>query len=172
MIAMVLLLALAGCSPAPARPAATQTAQAPEEDERRHPPAMPVGVELTSRPGEAGVREFVSAFLEARVAGDAPRARDFLSPTALDQFAQGDGGLTLTGTPGPRFARWEFAAPDAADAVTAADASSWEVRVRIHTAETQGEKSSACEEILFVGPGPDASGIQRPWIVRGARRSS
>ena len=148
--ASLLLLALA-CAPSASQPAGPAPPREPEE--RRHPPAMPLPVELPAQPGEAGVRDFVAAFLKARVAGDAPRARDFLSPTALEQYEKGTGGLSLTGN--PRFTEWELAA------VEAGDADSWEVKVRMN----------GYREILFVGPGPDASGAQRPWIVRGARRT-
>jgi hypothetical protein len=97
--------------------------------------------------------------MKARVAGDEPRARDFLSPTALEQYGQGEGGLTLTGT--SRFAGWDFVS------VNAADANAWEVTVRVR----QEGAGSTFQETLFVGPGPDASGAQRTWIVRGAARS-
>ena len=120
-----------------------------------NPPPLPAPVSLPSAPGEAGVREFVTAFMKARAEGNAPRARDFLSPTALEQYEKGENGLTLTGP----LTGWDFVT------VRAADASSWEVTVRVR------EGSSTFQEILFVGPGPDASDTQRPWIVRGALRS-
>lgn len=170
-MAGALLFALAAAC-AQAAPPAARAAPAPstarpvpgEPGEATHPPAMPVPVALPAQPGEAGVREFVGELMKARLAGDAARARDFLSPTALEQYARGEGGLTLTApSTGPLFADWDFAAVDAADA------SSWEVRVRI---QLTGQEGSIFEETLSVGPGPDASETQRPWIVRGARRSS
>lgn len=165
MAAAVLALALAACSPEARAPSpdaasqpATRPALPPEEEPQIHPPAIPAPVSLPSAPGEAGVREFVTAFLKVRVEGDTPRARDFLSPTALEQYEKGENGLILTGTSGQPFAGWDFVS------VHAADASSWEITVRV----TGG---STFQETLFVGPGPDASDTQRPWIVRGALRS-
>jgi hypothetical protein len=169
MAGALLLAFAAACAqaatPAPAAPAPSTARPVPgEPGEAAHPPAMPVPVELPARPGEAGVREFVGELMKARLAGDAARARDFLSPTALEQYARSEGGLTLTApSTGPLFADWDFAAVDAADA------SSWEVRVRI---QLTGQRAQTLEETLFIGPGPDASETQRPWIVRGARRSS
>jgi hypothetical protein len=164
--AAALILALAACSPearAPSPAAApqptTQRAIPPEEEPHTHPPPLPAPVSLPSAPGEAGVREFVTAFLKARVEGNTPRARDFLSPTALEQYEKGENGLTLTGTAGQPFTGWDFVT------VLAADASSWEITVRVR------QDGSTFQETLFVGPGPDASETQRPWIVRGALRS-
>lgn len=163
MAATVLALALTACSsearapsPEPVPQPATQRPIPPEEEPHAHPPPLPAPVSLPSAPGEAGVREFVTAFMKARAEGNAPRARDFLSPTALEQYEKGENGLTLTGQP---FTGWDFVT------VRAADASSWEITVRVR------EGGSTVQETLFVGPGPDASDTQRPWIVRGALRS-
>lgn len=156
-----ILAAFLACAPAPP-PSSEPAAQARREPaEPEHPPALPAPVSLPSSPGEAGAREFVAAFLDARVRGDQPRARDFLSPTALEQYERGEGGLAL----GASGARWELVS------FNAADASSYEATVRIHDNMAGGEGSSF-EEVLFVGPGPDASGAQRPWIVRGASRAA
>lgn len=154
-VALPIFLVLAACA-APGGPAAQEPAQAP--DEREHPPAVPAPVSLPSEPGEAGVRAFLEEFMEARVRGNQPRARDFLSSTALEQYGQG--GLPLTGTEGARLTRWELVS------LNAADASSWEVKVRLHS-----ESGPPAEETLFIGPGPDTSETQRAWIVRGAMRS-
>jgi hypothetical protein len=161
MVGALLFAGLVACAPVTS-PAAGRPVPG-EPGEAAHPPAMPVPVELPARPGEAGVREFVTELMKARLAGNAARARDFLSPTALEQYDRGAGGLTLTAASGQRFTAWDFAA------VEAADASSWEIRVRI---DLTGQEAQTFEETLFVGPGPDASETQRPWIVRGARRSS
>jgi hypothetical protein len=170
---LVLAAGLAACTPSPAPggdPAqAAESAQAaaepapaasPEPAEPEHAPALPAPVSLPSAPGEAGVRAFVTEFMEARVRGDEPRARDFLSPTALEQYGQGGGDLKLTGSAGQEFTRWELLT------LNAADASAWEVGVRLHPGS-----GTAVEETLFIGPGPDTSETQRAWIVRGATRS-
>ena len=169
---LVLLMPMAGlaaCTPSPAPggdPAqASEAAQAAqtvsaEPVEPEHPPALPAPVALPADPGEAGVSAFVTEFMEARVRGDEPRARDFLSSTALEQYDQGEGGLALAGAGGQGFARWELLA------LNAADASAWEVEVRLHAKD-----GTVVEETLFVGPGPDTSETRRTWIVRGATRS-
>jgi hypothetical protein len=87
------------------------------------------------------------------VAGDATRARDFLSPTALDQYDRHEKGLTFMAM---SFTGFEILS------VNAADANSWEVRVRIR------REDEPTYEVLFVGPGADTSDTQRTWIVRGA----
>jgi hypothetical protein len=124
---------------------------------------MPIGVGLPSEPGEAGVRAFVTEFMATRQRGNAARARDFLSPTALEQY--GAGKLSLAGGADGRSAtRWEIVS------LNAADASSWEVQVRLfYPGGTEGDVQ--LDETLFIGPGPDASGAQRVWIVRGATES-
>jgi hypothetical protein len=104
---------------------------------------------------EAGARAFVERFLEARQKGDEAGARAFLSAIARDQFDKGEGGLALLGS----FDGWELVS------VNAADASSFEVTVRVR--EPAG---GSFEETLFVGPGPDFDNVQRPWVVRGAMR--
>lgn len=153
-------LALAACSgggaavpsseqPAASGPATQPTATPADPDPNRHPPAIPLPADLLpSEPGEEGARAFVAAFLEARE-GDAARARDFLAPTALEQTA----AASLTGASG-----WEIVS------FAAADANSYEVRVRGRSG------AGTVEETLFVGPGNDASGASRVWIVRGIAR--
>lgn len=158
--ALPLFLILVACA-APgggSSPSAQEPAQEAAPDGPEHPPALPAPVSLPSEPGEAGVRAFLDEFMAARIRGDQPRARDFLSSTALEQYGQGS--LTLTGTEGARLTRWELVS------LNAADASSWEVKVRLHP-----ESGSPAEETLFIGPGPDTSETQRAWIVRGAMRS-
>lgn len=155
---LVALLLLCGAC---ARDAATtQAAQPPEPtpeaiepEPRVIPPALPIPVEIPSEPGEAGVRDFVTTFMDVRLTGDDVRARDFLSPNALEQY--GKEGLPLTAM---SFTGWELVS------LNAADANSWEARVRIRREDDQ------VDELLFVGPGADASGAQRTWIVRGVAR--
>lgn len=148
---IALLLSLASCT----RDAATSgPAETPLESEPRMvPPALPIPVEIPAEPGEAGVRDFVTTFMDVRLTGDDVRARDFLSPTALEQYGKQDLPLTSMS-----FTGWDLVS------LNAADASSWEARVRIRREDDQ------IEELLFVGPGADASGAQRTWIVRGAAR--
>lgn len=160
-LAMALVTGLCACPSAPAReaaqtpPEAKPTPRALPDEPRRHPPALPAPVGLPSEPGEAGLREFLAAFLQARVIGDATRARDFLSPTALDQYERHEKGLNLVAI---SFTGFELLS------VKAADANSWEVRVKMR------REDEPVEEMLFVGPGADTSGTQRTWIVRGAGR--
>jgi len=147
---LIALLLLCGAC---AREAATPAAQTSEP--RAVPPALPVPVEMPSDPGEAGVRDFVTMFMDVRLTGDDVRARDYLSPTALEQYAAPKDILPLTSM---SITGWDLLA------LNAADASSWEARVLIRREDDQ------VEELLFVGPGPDAGGAQRPWIIRGVAR--
>lgn len=146
---IALLLLPAACARDMAVPAADQRALAPEP--RMVPPSLPVPVEMPDEPGEAGVRDFVTMFMDVRLTGDDVRARDYLSPNALDQYGKPQ-SLPLTSM---SFTGWDLLA------LNAADANSWEARVRIRREDDQ------VEELLFVGPGADASGAQRAWIVRG-----
>lgn len=161
--ALLVALALIACAPGPPPAASAPHARPETPGEPAHPPAMPIGVGLPSDPGEAGVRAFVTAFLEARQQGNAARARDFLSSTALEQF--GEGKLQLTGgADGRSISRWEILS------LQAADANSWEAKVRLfHPGGTEGDVQA--DEMLFIGPGEDASGARRTWIVRGAEAS-
>jgi hypothetical protein len=112
------------------------------------------------------VRAFVTEFMEARMRGDEPRARDFLSANALEQF--GPGGMSLTGgAEGRSFDRWELGT------LNAADASSWEVQVKVYYpgGPPGPEGDVSFMETLFIGPGLDTSDTQRAWIVRGATES-
>lgn len=162
-VALLCVAALAGCSrektdtaetAQPAPPPTTAPAAPPEPD--RYP-------QQTS-PGEEGARKFVQAFMRARLRGNAPRARAFLSNDALAQFNTGQGGLALTGpSADAAFTDWEFGT------VKMADASSFEINVRV-TQDAPGGGTGAFEETLFVGPGPDFQQEQRPWIIRGAQR--
>ena len=160
-LALALGTGLCACPSAPAREAAstpatpTPTPPALPDEPRMHPPALPAPGALPSASGEAGVREFLAAFLQARVIGDDTRARDFLSPNALDQYERHEQGLNLLAM---SYTGFEILS------VNAADANSWEVRVRLR------REDEPVEEMLFVGPGADASGTQRTWIVRGAGR--
>lgn len=146
------LLAFCACARDAGTSGAAQTS-AIESEPRAVPPALPVPVEIPSDPGEAGVRDFVTTFMDLRLTGDDVRARDFLAPTALAQYGRPDLPLTSMS-----FTGWELLS------LNAADANSWEARVRIRREDDQ------IEELLFVGPGADASGAQRVWIVRGAAR--
>lgn len=142
------ILALGACTRDAAPPA-----PAIESEPRAIPPALPIPVEIPAEPGEAGVRDFVTTFMDLRLTGDDVRARDFLSPTALEQYGKPELPLTSMS-----FTGWDLLS------LNAADANSWEARVRIRREDDQ------FEELLFVGPGADASGAQRTWIVRGAAR--
>lgn len=147
---LLALLILAGCVreatqlPQETQPAPLPSASASAPDA----PTQPADL------SEAGARAFVERFLEARQKGDEAGARASLSAIARDQFEQGEGGLKLLGP----FADWEVVA------VNAADASSFEVQVRLR------EAGGTFEETLFVGPGPDSGNVQRPWVIRGAMR--
>jgi hypothetical protein len=152
--ALLPLLALLCACPREGPPSG-RAAPARESEPRDVPAAIPVPVGLPSEPGEAGARDFVSAFLELRVRGDEPRAKDFLSENALAQFEKREKGLALTSM---SYTGWELVA------LRAADASSYEATVRIR------REDEPVEEMLFIGPGPDTSGAQRTWIVRGAAR--
>jgi hypothetical protein len=153
---LIALLLLSGaCARDAATTTSSQTPEAIEPEPRVIPPALPVPVEMPSEPGEAGVRDFVTMFMDVRLTGDDVRARDFLAPTALEQYAAPKDILPLTAM---SFMGWDLLA------LNAADANSWEARVRIRREDDQAE------ELLFVGPGPDASGAQRPWIIRGVAR--
>lgn len=164
--ALVLLLALGGCvreqvSP----PVDTQAAPLPSSSPRqteplKHPPTVALPELATApEPGtEKGARDFVTGFMQSRMARDERLARGFLSPTADGQFARGEGGLTLTAT----YAGWDFVS------VNAADASSFEITVRVREKGAGGE--TVHTETLFVGPGPDLQGTQRPWVVRGVMK--
>lgn len=154
LLLAAVLLALPTCARESAKPAAGAP-QARESEPKDTPPAIPVPVDLPSQPGEAGVRAFVTVFMDLRMKGEEPQARDFLSQAALEQFERREGGLALTSM---SFTGWDLVS------VEAADASSYEVRVRFH------REDEPTEEILFVGSGPDASGAQRTWIVRGVAR--
>ena len=154
---LVLLLLAPGCG---RREAAPPPAPAADEAAPEATAADP-----TVRPGEEGARSFVSEFMQARLAWDEDRARSFLSENAFGQYRLGEGGLLLTGEDEPRFTGWEIVS------LAAADASSYEIVLRVDEGLARGvEPGSAFEEVLFVGPGPDRQGRQRPWIVRGAER--
>ncbi|MFL6202923.1 MAG: hypothetical protein ACJ76J_27465 [Thermoanaerobaculia bacterium] len=146
---IVLLLLPSACARDMAAPAPDQ--KAVESEPRMVPPSLPAPVEMPTEPGEAGVRDFVSTFMDLRITGDDVRARDYLSPNALEQYGKPQ-SLPLTSM---SFTGWDLLS------LNAADANSWEARVRIRREDDQ------VEELLFVGPGADASGAQRAWIVRG-----
>lgn len=151
-ILLLALLVLPACARDAATPDATATGTPAREGEPREtPPAIPAPI--PSQPGEAGVREFVNTLMDLRMRGEEPQARDFLSPAAQEQFKRREGGLALTSM---SFMGWELVS------VEAADANSYEVRVRFKL------EDESTEELLFVGPGEDASGTKRAWIVRGA----
>lgn len=150
--ALLLLLASVACAP---------DTQPPSVDE---PPLATAPVmSAEPEPGtEKGAREFATAFLQARMARDERLARTSLSPTALDQYGKGEGGLALVD---PEVTTWDFVS------VQAADANSYEVKVAIWERTPDQSAETSFTETLFVGPGPDAQGRQRPWIIRGATRS-
>lgn len=157
VLAMTLGTGFCACASPPAREVESTPGTPPalQDEPRMHPPAIPAPVGLPSAPGEAGLREFLAEFLQARVAGNAARSRDFLSTTALDQFERHEKGLNLVAI---SFTGWELLS------VKAVDADSWEVRVRMR------REDEPTEEMLYVGPGVDTSGTERTWIVREAGR--
>lgn len=154
------LLGLLLASPTPPSP---PPPPAPSEVQRLPPTVAAPELATEPEPGtEKGARSFVTSFMQARMARDDRRAGSFLSSAARKQFGEGEAGLALTGSPEVRFTGWDFAA------VKAADASSFEVQVKIRSRE--GRAETAFTETLFVGPGPDATGTQRPWVIRGVKR--
>ena len=166
--ALVLVLAAgAGCvrestmraqeaSPAPL-PSASQAQRLP-------PIAAAPELAVEPEPGtEKGARDFVTGFLQSRMARNAPQAGTYLSANARDQYAKGEGGLALTGSSKAGFAGWELVS------AAAADANSYEVKVRLSEPGNDLSPGISYVETLFIGPGPDFEGRQRPWVVRGAR---
>lgn len=123
----------------------------PEPESTAAPPAAsPPPANIPSQPGEEGARAFVAAFMDLRIAGEEPRAEQYLASTARPQF--GPAAIPLTSM---AYTGWELVS------FAAADASSYEVRVRIR------REDEPIEEILFVGP---SEGTPRAWTVRGAMR--
>jgi hypothetical protein len=163
---LVFLLALGGCvreqvSPPVDTQAAPLPSASPQQTEPLKQPPTVALPELAAAPEpgtEKGARDFVTGFMQSRMARDERLARAVLSPTARDQFDRGEGGLTLTAA----YAGWDFVS------VNAADASSFEVKVRVREKGAGGETTHT--ETLFVGPGPDTQGTQRPWVVRGVTK--
>lgn len=152
---------LAETKPAPL-PSAASSAPPPEKLEPQKLPPTVAEPELATAPEpgtERGARAFVTSFLQARMAGDDRIARSHLSAIARDQYEKGEGGLALTAPPGSRFSGWDFVS------VQMIDASSFEVKLTM-----RGPGGAAHTETLFVGPGPDLDGAQKPWIIRGAMR--
>ncbi|HEV2845141.1 MAG TPA: hypothetical protein VG477_09875 [Thermoanaerobaculia bacterium] len=153
---LVLLFACVACAretPAPPAESPAAAVVAPK------PSAGP-------EPGtEKGARDFVAAFMKARMARYERLVRTWLSPTALAQYDKGEGGLGLMETAASRFTGWDFVS------VEAVDANSFEVMVEIREQPAGGKVKASFNETLFVGPGPDLKGQQRPWIIRGAMRS-
>jgi hypothetical protein len=147
--------------PAPLPSAASSAPPPPKLEPQKLPPTV-AEPELATAPEpgtERGARAFVTSFLQARMAGDDRLARTYLSAIARDQYEKGEGGLALTAPPGSRFSGWDFVS------VQSIDASSFEVKLTV-----RGPGGAAHTETLFVGPGPDLDGAQKPWIVRGAMR--
>jgi hypothetical protein len=148
-VLLALLLAFAAC---------TRDASPPAETPSPAPAAVFAPTTPPSQPGEDGARAFVAAFMDNRMVGDEPRARQYLSPDALEQFllaGESGSGIPLTSM---SYTGWELVS------LEAADANSYEVRVRIR------REDEPTDETLFVGPGADAGGQQRTWIVRGVAR--
>lgn len=144
---LLLLLSVVACARETSAPAPEPAASTPL-------PVLPIPDEVPSEPGEDGVRDFVTAFMDLRLAGEEERVREYLSANAMEQYGSQDLPLTSMS-----FTGWELVS------LNAADANSWEARVRIRREDDQ------IEELLFVGPGADAAGAQRAWVVRGAGRS-
>jgi hypothetical protein len=148
--AVILLFALAGC-----RKETTESGTAGAPPAAAEPDRYPG----QTAPGEPGVRAFVTGFLRARMRGNQPRARAFLSANALSQYAGGGEELLLNPPHAtPRYGAWEIVS------VKAAGNDAFTVQVRVHPA--QGGDKGETDELLVVGPGNDVAGRQRPWIVR------
>lgn len=139
----------------------TREAAPPPEVPAAEAPDKAAGPE----PGtEQGARDFVTAFLRARMDRNERLVRTWLSPTALEQYKKGEGGLGLMETAASRFTGWDLLSAEAADA------NSYEVKVVIREQPAGGTGERSFTETLFVGPGPDLRGRQQPWIIRGAMR--
>lgn len=143
-----------GCGP---RDAEEQTAPPPSRLEEPGAQRPPEEAEHTDPAvASATVEEFVAAYMEARLSGDAARAAAFLGPASQPAAVDENAGLAAAG------ARWELLG------VEAIDANSFEVRVAIRTPGADGDDTF--QELLFVGPGAGADGVLRSWVVRGAQR--
>lgn len=147
--AVIVLLLLCACAPEAPEPELPQGSGATALPSL---PVLPLPEEVPSQPGEEGVTEFVTAFMDLRLAGEEERLRGYLSANALERFGL-DRPLTSMS-----FTGWELSA------LNAADASSWEARVTVR------REDDRFDELLFVGPGADADGTRRPWVVRGTAR--
>lgn len=149
---------------APAQPPTSRPAEPPASEISKAPPSVEAP-ELASDPEpgtEKGARQFVTNFLRARIVRDERLARTHLSQNAAEQFERGEGGLALNAIPSQ--GNWEFLS------VEAADASSYEIKVRIREKAAGQDAGATFTETFFVGPGPDLQGQQRPWVIRGAMR--
>jgi hypothetical protein len=135
----LLLLVLCAC---PRKEASEPTATPPV--------ASPLPSAIPSEPGEAGARAFVAAFMDLRIAGEEPRAEEYLASTARPQF--GPSAIPMTSM---SYTGWELVS------FAAADANSYEVKVRFRT------EDEPIEEVLFVGP---SEGKPQAWTIRGATR--
>lgn len=170
LCAAILLLPLAlaslACSREGTEAPADATAQAPAAVPAPAPAPEPDRYPKQTFEGEEGARKFVQAFMRSRLRGNPPRARALMSPEALAQYNTAQGGLQLMPAEGQEFTEWELGAVDAADA------SAFEVEVQIQTSPDGGGAESVFSETLFVGPGADFQGVQRPWIIRGAQRAA
>jgi hypothetical protein len=158
--AVILLLAAGGGCVRESTMRAQEPSPAPLPAAMPQPGAEP-GAEKNAT--EKGARDFVTGFLQSRMARAADQARTRLSPTARDQYEKNEGGLALTGSSEAGFADWELVS------IAAADASSYEVKVRLREPPNGLSAGISYVETLFVGPGPDLAGRQRPWVIRGAR---
>jgi hypothetical protein len=107
----------------------------------------------------AAARELACDFLTARVNGEG--AEDFLGAGAMEQYQQGEGGLTLY--PPNDQVHWGFWWVLGAEAVDGG----FEVLV---TLNNTGQPDAIYEELL-IGPGPDyEGGPDSPALVLSARR--
>lgn len=138
-----------------ASPSPTATARVTRPPAATGSPAVTSPAATSSPDGRAAARAFVAAFLDARVAGDADRASSFLSAEAKRRYDAREDGLKLV----DGYVGWDV------ESLEAADASSFEVQVRLRG-------SDVAVESLFVGPGSDHTGAQRPLVIRGALRQA
>lgn len=115
---------------------------------------------------EEQVREFVSGFMAARLAGSG--AEDFLSAEAKRQYDGHESDLYLyKPTSNPYWAEFEILR------YAEADANSYDLLVRVVEEEYSrpGVPIGSFTETLFVGPGTTHDGIPKNLVIRGAERN-
>ncbi|HEX2031636.1 MAG TPA: hypothetical protein VHL78_09585, partial [Actinomycetota bacterium] len=115
---------------------------------------------------EDAVRDFVQAFLQARLAGVA--AEDHLSPTARDQYARHERGLYLYGEEHERGPGFNYSGGDVIS-VEAVDTGSFEVLVALTIGEQEIDRT--IHETLIVRRSDGAAADFAPWTIDSATGS-